>query len=89
MIAADIERPIAAETVESLSDLGGSDARHSHFQLDVTSLDQVTQFMADIKNNYKRYPSISVNCHGITRDDFLIKMSEESFNEVINVNLKV
>ena len=89
VIAADIERPIAMETVETLNELGGDDSCHSHFQVDVTSFDQVTQFMADIKKDYQRYPCISVNCHGITRDDFLIKMSEESFNEVINVNLKV
>ena len=86
MIVADIDGSSAKETAEAL---GGSDANHSHFEIDVTSSEQIGQFMEDIKRNYRRYPCISVNCHGITRDDFLIKMSEMSFNEVINVNLKV
>ena len=77
------------ETIQTLADLGSSDLHHSYHQVDVTSSDHVAQFMADIKRDYEQYPCISVNCHGITRDDFLIKMSEEYFNEVINVNLKV
>lgn len=89
MIAADIDEPNAQETAKTLTDLGISDTHHTHFQVDVTSPEHVGQLMADIKKNYGRYPCISVNCHGITRDDFLIKMSEEAFSEVINVNLKV
>ncbi|XP_028418085.1 estradiol 17-beta-dehydrogenase 8-like [Dendronephthya gigantea] len=85
VIVADIDGSSAKKTAEAL---GGSDANHSHFEMDVTSSQQIEQFMEDIKKKYKRYPCISVNCHGITRDDFLIKMSEKSFNEVINVNLK-
>lgn len=86
---ADIDKQNAMNTSEALTELGGSSTRHSHFQVDVRSSNQIEQLMADIKKNYQRYPCISVNCHGITRDDFLIKMSEEYFNEVINVNLKV
>lgn len=44
--------------------------------------------MDKINKDYQRYPCISVNCHGVTRDDFIVKMSEEQFNEVIDVNLK-
>ena len=88
VIAADIEGTSAMETVETLAELGGNDSHHSHFELDVSSSDQVGQFMTEVKKDYNKYPCISVNCHGITRDDFLIKMSEESFNEVVNVNLK-
>lgn len=89
VIAVDIDGPNALETAKTLTDLGGGDARHSHYELDVTSSDHVEQLMADIKKDYETHPCISVNGHGITRDDFLIKMSEESFNQVINVNLKV
>jgi NAD(P)-dependent dehydrogenase (short-subunit alcohol dehydrogenase family) len=89
VIAADIDGASAIETVATLADLGGNDVHHSHFELDVSSSDQVGQFMAQVKKNYEKHPCISINCHGITRDDFLIKMTEESFNEVINVNLKV
>ena len=89
MIAADIEGASALATVQALTDMGGNDSRHTHFQVDVTSSEQVGQFMADIQRQYKKSPCISIHCHGITRDDFLVKMSEVSFNEVINVNLKV
>ena len=42
-----------------------------------------------IFKQYKCTPSIMVNCAGITRDSFLLKMSEEDFKQVIDVNLKV
>ena len=38
---------------------------------------------------YKRAPTIAVNCAGIIKDNFLIKMSEKDFEDVIDVNLKV
>lgn len=87
MIAVDIEGSSALKTVENLSTMG--DLKHSHYKLDVTSTKEIHQCMANIQEIYKRHPCIAINCHGITRDDFLIKMNEDSFDEVINVNLKV
>lgn len=46
-------------------------------------------FIFHFFKEYKRTPSIAVNCAGITRDSFLLKMSEEDFKQVIDVNLKV
>ncbi|XP_046846128.1 estradiol 17-beta-dehydrogenase 8-like [Xenia sp. Carnegie-2017] len=86
VIAVDIEGSNALKTVENLSTMG--DLKHSHYKLDVTSAKEIHQCMANIQEIYKRYPCIAINCHGITRDDFLIKMNEDSFDEVINVNLK-
>lgn len=34
-------------------------------------------------------PCIAVNSAGIARDNFLLKLDEKSFDDVINVNLKV
>ena len=34
-------------------------------------------------------PTIAVNSAGITKDTFMLKMKEEMWDEVINVNLKV
>ena len=33
-------------------------------------------------------PSVLINCAGITRDAFLWKMSEENYDDVMNVNMK-
>ena len=38
---------------------------------------------------FPKAPSIVVNSAGITRDNFLLKMDENSWNAVLNVNLKV
>merc|ERR1712001_497708 len=37
---------------------------------------------------YKRPPDIVVNSAGITKDGFLLRMKEEDFEQVIDVNLK-
>lgn len=34
-------------------------------------------------------PCIAVNSAGIARDNFLLKLDDKSFDDVINVNLKV
>ena len=38
---------------------------------------------------YFQPPSVCVNAAGITRDEFLLKMEDEDFDKVIQVNLKV
>lgn len=42
-----------------------------------------------ILDTFSKPPTIIVNCAGITRDNLLLKLSEEDFDEVIDVNLKV
>ena len=37
---------------------------------------------------YKRPPDIIVNSAGITKDGFLLRMKEDDFDQVIDVNLK-
>jgi 3-oxoacyl-[acyl-carrier protein] reductase len=43
-----------------------------------------------IETLYKTWGNVDVvvNCAGVTRDNFLMKMSEEDWDEVLNVNLK-
>ena len=86
VIVADIKETDAQGTVDTLEK---TPLQHTSFELDVTSSKQISQFMENVNQAYNRYPCIAVNCHGITRDDFILKMKEERFNEVINVNLKV
>jgi NAD(P)-dependent dehydrogenase (short-subunit alcohol dehydrogenase family) len=39
--------------------------------------------------HFSKPPSIIVNSAGITRDNFLLKLSHTDFDDVININLKV
>ena len=41
-----------------------------------------------ILDKYARAPDIIVNSAGITKDGFLLRMKEEDFDKVIDVNLK-
>lgn len=58
-------------------------------ELDVTSPENVQSVIEEAINKYKRPPSITVNCAGITRDQFILKMDDSDFDLVLKVNLKV
>lgn len=62
---------------------------HLPLELDVTSPESVKSVIDEAINKYKRPPSITVNCAGITRDQFILKMDDSDFDLVLNVNLKV
>jgi hypothetical protein len=49
----------------------------------------VQSLIVDIRGKFNAAPSVVVNSAGITRDNFLLKMDENSWNAVMNVNLKV
>ena len=63
--------------------------QHAAFAVDVSCGQAVSEMLVNIKQTFSGVPSIAVNCAGITRDDFLLKLDETSFDEVIAVNLKV
>lgn len=52
------------------------------------SSDSVQTLFGDIKKHYSIPVTIVVNCAGITRDCFLLDMTEEAFDSVTTVNLK-
>lgn len=58
-------------------------------ELDVTNTESIKNVIEEAVNRYKRPPTITVNCAGITRDQFILKMEESDFDLVLNVNLKV
>lgn len=62
---------------------------HLPLELDVTNPESVKSVIDEAINKYKRPPSITVNCAGITRDQFILKMDDSDFDLVLNVNLKV
>merc|ERR1712080_469511 len=55
---------------------------------DVSSKDSVSDCFKQILDKYKRAPDIIVNSAGITKDGFMLRMKEEDFDQVIDVNLK-
>lgn len=56
-------------------------------KVDVQSFESIKECVGEIVNESKRI-DILVNNAGITRDNLLIRMSEEEFDSVINTNLK-
>ena len=65
---------------------GGSE--HQAVGMDVTDSISVEDGFKKALKNYNQPPSLVVNSAGITRDGYLLKMSEEQFDHVVNVNLK-
>lgn len=56
-------------------------------ELDVTNFDACRELAEDLKKNYGKI-DVLINCAGINRDALTEKMTEEQFDEVVQVNLK-
>uniref|UniRef100_A0A1A9WL56 (3R)-3-hydroxyacyl-CoA dehydrogenase n=1 Tax=Glossina brevipalpis TaxID=37001 RepID=A0A1A9WL56_9MUSC len=82
VIAADCNLEAAKQTA---LDLGGDT---STFEIDVSSLESVSETVESIYQQYKTTPSIVVNSAGITHDGYLLKMTEHDYDDVYKVNLK-
>ncbi|MCR4695382.1 MAG: 3-oxoacyl-[acyl-carrier-protein] reductase [Pseudobutyrivibrio sp.] len=74
----------AEETVEKIKEAG---VKAMALKADVSDPDQVSKMFSDIKEEMGNV-DVLVNNAGITRDGLLISMSEESFDAVIDINLK-
>ena len=57
-----------------------------HIPLDVTDRDQVKNCMEQIKTQEK-IPNVLINNAGITKDQLILRMKDEDWDEVINSNL--
>lgn len=57
--------------------------------IDVASAESIQNGLKDIKSKYHTVPSIIVNAAGIIKDNFILKINEQDFDDVIRVNLKV
>uniref|UniRef100_A0A3B4XH14 (3R)-3-hydroxyacyl-CoA dehydrogenase n=1 Tax=Seriola lalandi dorsalis TaxID=1841481 RepID=A0A3B4XH14_SERLL len=88
VVVADISEESANETLGSLQgDLRGQG--HMAAVVDVSSKESITKLVTSIQVCvFVCPPSVCVNAAGITRDDFLLNMTEEEFDKVIQVNLK-
>ena len=74
----------AEETVKEIEALGG---KAEALQCNVAEYDKAAEMMEYVVKTYGRV-DILVNNAGITRDNLLMKMSEEEFDAVLNTNLK-
>ena len=61
---------------------------HYSVATDVSQSDSVSECFQRVLEKYKRPPDIIVNSAGITKDGFLLRMKEEDFDQVMDVNLK-
>lgn len=87
IVVTDLNNQGAQETTDSLSK--HVDNKHINYSLDVASGEEVQKVLECIISEYRKPPCILVNSAGITSDDFLLKMDEDKFDKVIEVNLKV
>lgn len=89
-MATDRNEESAKQTVNTISsNLVAENQRHLHLGLDVAQSANIKDALQTVVGEFKKTPTIIVNCAGITRDNFLLKLSEADFQEVIDVNLKV
>jgi 3-oxoacyl-[acyl-carrier protein] reductase len=80
----DVNKEVAAATQKEIEAFG---RRALSFETDVTALKQVEEMTNIILDNFKRI-DILVNNAGITKDNLLLRMSEEEWDRVLAVNLK-
>ena len=74
----------ALKTLEELKAFGGD---HMLFKADVSKFDDAQKLMEAVTNKYTSI-DILVNNAGVTRDTLLLRMKEEDFDKVIEINLK-
>jgi 3-oxoacyl-[acyl-carrier protein] reductase len=80
----DVQSEWLAETAGAVRDLG---RRAECYAADVSSREAVEGAVKAIKDDFERI-DILVNNAGITRDNILPRMTEEQWDQVIDVNLK-
>lgn len=77
----------AAKAEEVVKEIEAAGGKAEALQCNVSEFESCGQMMADIVSRHGRL-DILVNSAGITRDNLLMKMSEDDFDAVINTNLK-
>ena len=84
LVIADISLEQAKDTAAELEKLGG---KAMPVKLDVSKADEVTKIFEDISKEFGKI-NILINNAGITRDGLIMRMKEEDWDTVININLK-
>jgi len=91
ILARDNARVVVSDlNLDSCLETQSSLRSDEHFSVasDVSSRESVNECFKQILDKYKQAPDIIVNSAGITKDGFMLRMKEEDFDKVIDVNLK-
>ena len=80
----DLNKEWLSETKSMVEDIG---SKVICYQLDVSDSESVNSSIKSIEDDFGKI-DILVNNAGITKDNLLIRMSEDDWNAVLNVNLK-
>uniref|UniRef100_A0A8C5LCB8 (3R)-3-hydroxyacyl-CoA dehydrogenase n=1 Tax=Jaculus jaculus TaxID=51337 RepID=A0A8C5LCB8_JACJA len=90
--ACDLDEAAARDTVRLLGgparEEGAPGGKHAAFQADVSQAAAARRLLEQVQACFSRPPSVVVSCAGITRDEFLLQMSENDWDKVLAVNLK-
>jgi len=84
VIISDMNQEMTDNAVKKLTDKG---LKADGYVMNVTNGDDIEQTFKDIVAKYKTI-DILINNAGITKDNLIMRMSEEEWDAVINVNLK-
>ena len=89
VVASDLNPKAAQQTVDQLLESSaGQPFHHLHAQVNVSKRYQVEELFKKVLATFQIPPSVIVNCAGITRDKQISAMTEELFDEVMDVNVK-
>ncbi len=84
VVVADINEKAGAETVDTIKNAGGEAI---FAELDVSNREQAKQVVKDTIAKYGRI-DVLINNAGIIQDALVVKMTEDQWDKVININLK-
>lgn len=84
LVIADINPDAANETAARLASPG---VKAIGVKLDVSRSEEVIKVFGDIRKEFHRL-DILINNAGITKDGFLLRMKEEDWDAVLDINLK-
>ena len=84
VVLVDIQEEKLQEVVQKIRDLGG---KAESFVVDVTNMDEVQKAVDSILKEFGKINHL-INNAGITRDTLFMRMSEEDWDAVLQVNLK-
>jgi len=87
----DVNKSAAKETAELCRQSSPQlvEAQFHSYNVSVADSKAVNDMIKEVKGHFSQPLSIVVNGAGITRDKMMWKTTEEHFDEVIDVNLKV